>query len=199
MLTSSAAAIAVSVTTATTPAAIISTTYRAALTLSSFLVTTVFGELLVFETVVMPGIAKLEDDGQFLRAFQAIDGIIQNNQPVFVSVWIGSVLSLLATAGLGIMAHYTQGLLSIAYSTMSTQLGMLLVGTALYLAGQFTTFAINVPRNNRVKLLSISKMSGRELATERSYFEKTWNKWNLFRTVLFGFAAMDLLTLLLLA
>jgi hypothetical protein len=48
----------------------------------------------------MPGIKRL-DDGGFIRAFQVIDGVIQNDQPVFIFVWVGSVLTLIAAALLG--------------------------------------------------------------------------------------------------
>ena len=41
----------------------------------------------------MPGIAKL-DDGGYLRTFQVIDGVIQKNQPIFVTIWIGSIIAL---------------------------------------------------------------------------------------------------------
>mgnify|MGYP000408645177 CR=1 FL=1 len=44
--------------------------------------------VVVFAIVVMPGIATL-DDLAFLRAFKAIDRVIQDNQPVFMIVWGG--------------------------------------------------------------------------------------------------------------
>ena len=46
-----------------------------------------------FAAVVMPGIAKLSDR-EFLLAFKQMDGIIQNNQPAFMFVWVGSVLTM---------------------------------------------------------------------------------------------------------
>ena len=49
----------------------------------------------------MPGIGLFLDNGSFLRVFQVIDGIIQRKQPVFVSIWVGSVIALLVAAGLG--------------------------------------------------------------------------------------------------
>jgi hypothetical protein len=42
------------------------------------------------------------DDGGFIRAFQVMDRVIQDNQPLFVLVWVGSVLALVSTAVLGL-------------------------------------------------------------------------------------------------
>ena len=55
-----------------------------------------------FAVVVMPGIAKLTDK-EYLLAFKHMDGIIQNNQPLFILVWAGSILSVIITLILGIM------------------------------------------------------------------------------------------------
>ena len=61
---------------------------------SAFLCLLVSGFTLIFAIVVMPGISNFEDK-EFLKAFQLIDGIIQNNQPIFLLIWLGSVLSLI--------------------------------------------------------------------------------------------------------
>src|ERR1051325_1120895 len=70
------------------------------LALATFLCSLVAGLLLAFAIVVMPGIGKLDDRG-FVRAFQMIDRVIQNNQPLFLLVWVGSVLAVIAAAVLG--------------------------------------------------------------------------------------------------
>ena len=70
------------------------------LVLATFLCSLVAGFLFAYAIVVMPGIGRL-DDRAFIRAFQVTDGIIQNNQPVFVAVWLGSALALVAAAVLG--------------------------------------------------------------------------------------------------
>ena len=49
----------------------------------------------------MPGIRKL-DDAAFIRSFQSIDRVIQNNQPLFMLVWLGSALSVLTAAVMGL-------------------------------------------------------------------------------------------------
>jgi uncharacterized membrane protein len=59
------------------------TPFQALLLLAAFLCSLVAGLLFTFAIVVMPGIAKL-NDRDFVRTFQAIDGVIQNNQPAFL-------------------------------------------------------------------------------------------------------------------
>ena len=44
----------------------------------------------------MPGLSSL-NDREFIRAFQVADAVIQNNQPLFMLTWIGSIVSLLST------------------------------------------------------------------------------------------------------
>src|SRR5258708_33924323 len=73
------------------------TALQALFLVAAFLCSLAAGLLFTFAIVVMPGIAKL-DDGGFIRAFQVIDRVIQNNQPVFLFVWVGSVLALVAAA-----------------------------------------------------------------------------------------------------
>ena len=57
-------------------------------TLSCALVT---GFVFTYAVIVMPGLAKLTDR-EFIRAFQVTDELIQNNQPIFMIVWVGSVI-----------------------------------------------------------------------------------------------------------
>ena len=75
--------------------------FQAALILATFLCSLVAGFLFTFAVVVMPGIRSL-GDREFIRAFQVMDRVIQNNQPIFMLVWVGSVLVLIATVALGI-------------------------------------------------------------------------------------------------
>ena len=120
----------------------------------------VAGFLFAFAVVVMPGIAKL-DDAAFLRAFQAIDGVIQRGQPLFGVVWLGSVVAVLAAAGLG------------ASALAGVDLAMVIAALALWVLGvQVPTFTVNIPLNNRVQRLDIA----------RAEFEPRWNRWNAFRT-----------------
>ena len=72
------------------------------LMLSIILCSLVAGLLFAFAVVVMPGIAKL-DDKEYLLAFKHMDGIIQDNHPLFILVWAGSILSVIITLIMGIM------------------------------------------------------------------------------------------------
>lgn len=159
--------------------------FQISLLTTALLCALVFGFALIFAIVIMPGLALL-DDGGFLRAFQVIDGIIQRNQPVFVFTWIGSLISLLVATGL-------------CFKVLNaTQAALLTVAAVLDVAAQVATVAINIPLNNRVKDLNVSYMDSDTKKLERDHFEGTWNKWNLLRTVAFGFVSVYLLVLLLL-
>ena len=70
--------------------------FELSLILSALLCSLLTGFILIFAIVVMPGISKFEDK-EFLRAFQQIDGVIQNNQPFFLLVWLGSIISVIVT------------------------------------------------------------------------------------------------------
>jgi uncharacterized membrane protein len=120
----------------------------------------------------MPGIKKL-NDSEFIRAFQVMDGIIQKNQPLFMLVWVGSVLVLVATAALGI-----GNLDGIGH--------VLIIASALvYIIGvQLPTGIINIPLNNMLQSLDVNDMDEAAHKKVRESFEPRWNKWNNIRTVL---------------
>jgi uncharacterized membrane protein len=128
------------------------------------------GLLLTFALLVMPGLRKLEDFA-FLRGFQEIDRIIQQSHPVFVVVWLGSILSLLATTVMAFGQLEGRGP------------DLLVTATVLYLLGvQLPTMRGNVPLNNQLQKLELSTLSKPELANAREAFEPAWNRLNLFRT-----------------
>lgn len=130
----------------------------------------VTGFLLAFLLVVMPGLARLDDAG-LLRGFQVIDGVIQDGDPRFGLLWIGSVLALIAAAVFG------------AFVLPVTETALLIAATAIYLVGvQLPTFAKNIPLNNAVQRLKIDEATKEELADARRAFEAPWNRWNVFRT-----------------
>ena len=68
--------------------------FDASLIVSALSCGLVTGFILTYAVVVMPGLAKLTDKN-FLRAFQVTDEIIQNNQPLFMLIWIGSIISVI--------------------------------------------------------------------------------------------------------
>lgn len=155
------------------------------LVLATLLCSLVAGFLFAFAAVVMPGIKRL-DDGGFLRAFQVIDGVIQNNQPLFVAVWVGSVLSLIAAAVLG-------------FGVPSGADRVLIILSALvYLLGvQLPTFSINIPLNNELQRLDIGTMSETARRRAREAFESRWNRWNTIRTAVACAVSISLMLLLL--
>jgi uncharacterized membrane protein len=159
--------------------------FRVTLILATFLCTLVAGFVFAFAVVVMPGIRAL-GDGEFLRAFQVMDRVIQNNQPVFMLVWVGSVVALLASAFLG-------------YGQLDgTGRVLLIAALFVYLFGvQLPTATINVPLNNSVQTLAIADMDETAQATARREFESRWNYWNVTRTILASLVSILLMILLL--
>lgn len=148
--------------------------FEIVLLLAAVLCSLVAGFLFAFAVVVMPGIASL-DDAAFLRAFQAIDRIIQNGQPLFVLVWVGSVLSAVAAAALGLW-------------TLSGAARALIVIAALaYLIGvQGPTAAVHIPLNNWIQKLDVVTMTDEARRDTRDTFERRWNRWNAVRTAAAG-------------
>ena len=156
-----------------------------ALFLSIISCSLVAGLLFGFAVVVMPGIAKLNDK-EYLSAFKHMDGIIQNNQPIFILVWGGSILSVIATSALGIM------------NLDGAQVYLLAAASVLYLVGvQVPTFRFNIPLNNSLQNMNLEELEANEAATFRVHFETSWNRWNRIRTVN-AIVAVSMLLLLLL-
>jgi uncharacterized membrane protein len=156
------------------------TYYSLLLLLAAFLCCLVAGFLFAFAIVVMPGIGRL-DDRDFLRPFQVIDRVIQNNQPAFLFMWVGSVLALVAAAVLGI------------WTLSGANRLLVLAATLVYVLGvQVPTVTINIPLNNQLQRLEAAKMDDMARGRARSAFEPRWNRWNEIRT------AFSILTSLLL-
>ena len=70
--------------------------FAVGLLVSTILCALVTGFVFTYAVIVMPGLSRLSDR-EFVRAFQATDQIIQNKQPVFLAVWVGSILSVVVT------------------------------------------------------------------------------------------------------
>ena len=140
------------------------------LLLSTLFCSLVAGLLFAYAIVVMPGIAKLTDK-EYLLAFKHMDGIIQNNQPLFILVWGGSILSVIITLALGIM------------NLSDAQIYLLAVASVLYLLGvQLPTFRFNIPLNNSLQNVDIEAFDEHETVLFRTNFETQWNRWNRIRT-----------------
>ena len=158
--------------------------FETTLIVATLLCSLVAGFVLSFAVVVMPGL-RYFDDRSFLRAFKLIDGVIQNNQPVFMLVWVGSVFSLVIASLLSLW--HLQG----------TDRFLLLVATAAYLVGvQVSTFTINVPLNNQLQAMDLEGATDMEIETARSSFEPRWNRWNTIRTAVATLVSLVLLMLL---
>lgn len=166
---------------------VIETVFHISLALAALLTALVTGFVLLFAIVVMPGLGTLDDRG-FLRAFQATDRVIQDNQPLFIFVWVGSALFLLLAAVLGFT--HLAGVARI----------LLVVAAASYLLGaQLPTLAVNIPLNNRLQTLDIEALDEPTRGAERRRFEARWNRWNALRTVFAGVASVLLIVVLWLA
>ncbi len=158
--------------------------FHIALILATFLCSLVAGFLFAFALVTMPGIRSL-NDREFIRAFQVIDGVIQNNQPIFVLVWVGSVVALVTSAVLGIGQLDGGGRLLIIFAALAYLLGV-----------QLPTFTINVPLNNKLQTLEVDELDETTQKAARKDFEPRWNLWNSIRTA-FASVASALLIILL--
>lgn len=122
-----------------------------------------------------------------IRAFQVMDRVIQNNQPVFMLAWVGSVVALLATLVLGLVQIEDGPALS-----------LLVAAAAVYLLGvQLPTAVVNIPLNNRLQLVELDGAGDDTLAAERAAFETRWNRWNRIRALLAITTTALLLVLLL--
>jgi uncharacterized membrane protein len=161
------------------------TIFHAVLVLATFLCSLVAGLLFAFAAVVMPGIRRLDDAG-FIRTFKVIDRVIQNNQPLFVLVWVGSLLALIAAAVLGMWAMSGANRL------------LIVVAALLYLFGvQLPTVLINIPLNNEIQKLDPDSMNETARKRVREAFEPRWNRWNAIRTGCASLASIVLMLLLM--
>ena len=142
------------------------------LIVSTLLCALVTGFIFTYAVVVMPGFAKL-DDRDFIRAFQVTDGVIQNNQPLFMLAWVGSIVSVVATMILGFIELH-----GIERWTVITIDFIYLIGV------QGITIRIHLPLNNRLQRLEIDEMDPESLSKERNKFETRWNYFNNIRTLI---------------
>ena len=128
------------------------------------------GFIFTYAVVVMPGLSNLNDK-DFLRAFQVTDAVIQNNQPLFIFTWIGSIVAMLITI-----------LVSVISVGLSETWLIVLIGVVYLLGVQGITVAIHIPLNNRIHKVKIEELNDETLADERLKFEIKWNFFNYIRT-----------------
>ncbi|MDH3624133.1 MAG: DUF1772 domain-containing protein [Myxococcales bacterium] len=141
----------------------------------------VAGFLFAFAVVAMPGLENLSDR-EFIRAFQVMDRVIQDRQPLFMLVWLGSVVALLLALAMGFQQQ--DGLTR----------GLLVAAAAVYLFGvQLTTARVNIPLNNEIQSIEVAATGAVEQKQAREHFEARWNRSNRIRT---AFAVVTMLLLL---
>ena len=157
---------------------------QTAVLLSALLCSLVAGLVLVFAIVVMPGIRTL-GDRDYLKSFKAIDRVIQDNQPIFMLVWLGSVLVLIGSTILGLWR--LEGL----------EQTLLIIACAVYILGvQLPTVTINIPLNNHLQSQDLDAMPESELLALAERFNSRWLRWNTIRTVIAILTTVLLLVLL---
>ena len=142
------------------------------------------GFIFTYAIVVMPGLSNLKDK-EFIRAFQVTDAVIQNNQPLFMLTWVGSIVSLLSTI-----------LISIVSVGLSEAWLIVLIGAVYLLGVQGITIAVHKPLNNHLQKVKIGELPNKTLTEERVKFETKWNYFNNIRTGIAISVSILLLTLL---
>ena len=144
----------------------------------------VTGFIFTYAVVVMPGLSTLNDK-EFIRAFQVTDGIIQNNQPLFMLTWVGSIIAILSSI-----------IIAIVFVGISETWLIVLVGVVYLLGVQGITISIHIPLNNHLQQVNIDELNAQKLSEERIMFEKKWNNFNIIRTII-AFSVSVILLLIL--
>lgn len=104
----------------------------------------------------------------YLETMQNINREILN--PVFFIIFFGSLITLIITS-------YLQ-------FNNKPVFWLVLASTIIYLIGTFGITAFgNVPLNNELDVLNITKLSLIELKNFRTYYESTWNQYHDIRTI----------------
>ena len=120
-----------------------------------------------------------------MQTFQVMDRVIQNNQPIFMLVWVGSVVSLVTSAVLGI--GQLDGV---------ERLLILLAVLSYFLCIQLPTITINIPLNNKLRAFDTSAMNATTQKSARKDFESRWNQWNSIRAIFASLTSVFLIFLL---
>ena len=142
------------------------------LIISTFLCALVTGFVFTYAIVIMPGLKKLGDK-EFIRAFQVTDGIIQNSQPFFMIVWLGSIISV---SGAVIMAFIVP--------TFIGDWVVIATGFAYLFGVQGLTIFVHLPLNKQIQSLNVSKLDPKALLDQRVLFEARWTLFNKLRTLI---------------
>ena len=130
----------------------------------------VSGFIFTYAIVVMPGLSNLNNK-DFLRAFQVTDAVIQNKQPLFMFIWIGSIVAIFSTI-----------VVSLVSIGLSKGWLIVLIGIVYLLGVQGITVTIHIPLNNHIQNINIEKLNEKSISDERINFEARWNFFNYIRT-----------------
>ncbi|WP_298340825.1 anthrone oxygenase family protein [uncultured Algibacter sp.] len=111
---------------------------------------------------------KKVGDFTYLESMQSINKEILN--PAFFIVFFGSLIMLVMSA-------------SMQFNN-KPMFGLVLASAIIYLIGTFGITAFgNVPLNNELEALNITKLSILELKNFRTYYESAWNQYHNIRTI----------------
>ena len=139
---------------------------------STLLCALVAGFVFTYAVIVMPGLAKLADK-EFIRAFQVTDEVIQNNQPIFMIVWVGSVISVISALIVSLMGPYP------------VETVLVIIAGFVYLLGvQGLTILVHLPLNRRIQTVNVEERDASALREERLLFEARWIRFNWIRTLI---------------
>ena len=152
--------------------------YPYVLASACFFSITVYSFCLLWGNVIIPGLSELNDDAEFIKAFQVMDGRIQNNEPTFGISWLFSILTVIAS-----------GILAWKYNGNDRTIS---VASIIFMLGHVSTATQNVPRNNLIRDLGddIDSTDATTLSNLRTEMEGPWQKWNTFRTIIFGIVSL---------
>ena len=154
------------------------------LILAILLCSLVTGFIFTYAIVVMPGLSKLKDK-EFIRAFQVTDEIIQNNQPIFMLIWVGSIISVLSLI-----------ISSVIIIGVSESLLTIIIGTIYLFGVQGVTIGIHLPLNNQIQKVNTEELDDQKLHEERLNFERKWNFFNNIRTIIAFFITLMFIVIL---
>lgn len=145
--------------------------FEIAIFITTLFCSLVAGLVFTFAIIVMPGIKNLEDL-TYIQSVKAMDRVIQDNQPVFITVWLGSAVTMIISTVLGMCQ------LDILDRIV------LLVACILFIFGVYLpTITINIPLNNRIQSLDLETMTEEEISQSKKEFEESWLWWNSIRTL----------------
>lgn len=133
------------------------------------------GFMLIFQTGIMPALARLTD-AEFVTAMRRINEYVPKG--VFLTVFLGVVA--LPAAALFVPVD----------GRTDTQKWLVLAGLVCAVLNHLVTIGGNVPLNNA---LAASEAPGDDPASVRAAFEKRWNGFHRVRTALIT-VAFGLLT-----